>query len=358
LSVEALTPLGGSDHLRPRLPARVYAHGFSLRKRSILRHFVAPSAVCFVRSGRRIPASATLLVWGSNPAPANLLRDVDIIRVEDGFLRSVGLGSALVQPLSWVMDRRGIYYDSTRPSDLEHILQTLPFPAELVARAASLRARIVHSGITKYSVGQRTWRRPAQARRVVLVPGQVETDASLRFASPAIRSNLGLVRAVRHANPTCYLVYKPHPDVEAGLRAAGEREQEICSWCDEIATDVSMGEMLVQVDEVHVLTSLAGFEALLRCKPVTCYGLPFYAGWQLSEDLLPISRRTRRLTLDELVAGALIVYPRYVSRGSGLQTSPECVVDDLSAWRESIQGNATTWQRPWRGALRLTVARK
>jgi len=352
------TPLDGADHGRPRLPARVYAHGFSLRKRSILRHFVAPSAVCFVRSGSGIPAAATLLVWGSNPAPTNLLRDVDIIRVEDGFLRSVGLGSALVRPLSWVMDRRGIYYDSTRPSDLEHLLQTQSFPPELVARAASLRARIVKLGITKYSVGQRTWRRPARERRVVLVPGQVETDASLRFAAPEIRSNLELVRAVRHANPTCYLVYKPHPDVEAGLRAAGHHEQEIGTWCDEIAADVSMGEMLAQVDEVHVLTSLAGFEALLRNKEVTCYGLPFYAGWQLSRDLLPIGRRTRRLTIDELVAGALIIYPRYVSRESGLQTSPECVVEELSAWRESIKCNATSWQHPWRGALRLTVARK
>jgi capsular polysaccharide export protein len=358
VSAKQSTPLDGSDSIRGRLPDRLYGHGFSLRKRSILRRFVAPSAISFVRSAKRIPAAATLLVWGNNPVPTNLSRDVELIRVEDGFLRSVGLGSALVPPLSWVMDRRGIYYDATRPSDLEHILQTQYFSPELLARAASLRARIVKSGITKYSVGRGIWRRPGRARHVVLVPGQVETDASLRFAAPVIRSNLALVRAVRYVNPSCYLVYKSHPDVDAGLRAPGKREQEIHDWCDEVVTDVCMDEMLNQVDEVHVLTSLAGFEALLRGKDVTCYGLPFYAGWQVSRDLLTSPRRTRHLSLDELVAGALIVYPRYVSRDSGLQTSPERVVDELSLWRAAARGNARPWHHLWRGALRLTVARK
>ena len=70
-----------------------------------------------------------------------------------------------------------------------------------------------------------------------------------------------------------------------------------------------MGELLAAVDEVHVLTSLAGFEALQRGKRVVTYGQPFYAGWGLTEDIYPVDRRTRRLSLDELVAGALIVYP-------------------------------------------------
>ena len=77
------------------------------------------------------------------------------------------------------------------------------------------------------------------------------------------------------------------------------------------------------------MTSLAGFEALLRGKPVTTYGQPFYAGWGLTEDLCPVPRRTRRRSLDELVAGALILYPRYLDPVTGLRCTPELLVERL-----------------------------
>src|SRR5207248_8265212 len=124
----------------------------------------------------------------------------------------------------------------------------------------------------------------------------VESDASLRLGAPSLRTNIGLVRAVREANPDSYLLYKPHPDVAAGLRARGEGERQVRDCCDEVLTEIAMGRLLEQVDEVHVLTSLAGFEALLRGKFVVCHGLPFYAGWGLTQDVEPVARRRRRLT--------------------------------------------------------------
>jgi capsular polysaccharide export protein len=279
-----------------------------------------------------------------------------VIRVEDGFLRSVGLGAELVRPISWVMDRSGMYYDATRASDLEQLLQSRQFTPQQLARAAALRGRITASGITKYSVGHRSWPRPRHAR-VILVPGQVESDASLRFGAPALRTNLGLLRAVREANPDAYLLYKPHPDVSAGLRARGQGEQRVRDWCDEVVTDVAMGALLERVDEVHVLTSLAGFEALLRGKSVVCYGLPFYAGWGLTRDVVPLARRTRRLNLDELVAAALLIYPTYVSRLSGGYISAEQALEELLAWRDASAPPSRPWQYLRRAALRLAVGR-
>jgi len=85
------------------------------------------------------------------------------------------------------------------------------------------------------------------------------------------------------------------------------------------------------VDEVHVNTSLAGFEALLRDKRVTTYGVPFYAGWGLTNDLGPVpTRRTARRSIDELVAAALILYPRYFDPVTGLPCPAEVVVARLS----------------------------
>lgn len=329
----------------------IYASGFSVWKKPIVRRFFAGSDVVFVRSASQVPPDKTLAVWGCRPILGKLHDGIQLLHLEDGFLRSVGLGADLIRPLSWVIDTRGIYYDATRPSDLEVMLQTNTFTSDLIARAFRIRTRIVSTGLTKYNVGNTGWQRPGGTRQVILVPGQVESDASLRFGAPGIHTNLGLLRAVREANPDAYVVYKPHPDVLAGLKAKGKDEDAVVEWCDEVIKNVSMGELLPLVDAVHVLTSLAGFEALLRGKAVTCYGQPFYAGWGLTEDVLPVPRRTRLLTLDQLVAGALILYPTYVSYATGKLSSPEQALDDLLVWRENSPSGVPRWREGLRRVL-------
>jgi capsular polysaccharide export protein len=337
------------------LPTQVFAYNFSSRKRSLLRRFIGEVKVRFVNRVQQVPPGATLIVWGSSPVPAGLAQDVRQVRVEDGFLRSVGLGADLVRPISWVLDSRGIYYNATRPSDLEHLLLTEEFTPELLERASLLRRRIVAYGLTKYNIGAEGWERPANLARVILVPGQVETDASIRFGTPGIRTNMGLLRAVREANPEAYVVYKPHPDVVAGLRAKGQREDEALSWCEEVVTDVAMGDLLLMVDEVHVLTSLTGFEALLRGKTVVCYGQPFYAGWGLTRDIMPLDRRDQSRSLDELIAGVLILYPRYLSRITGRLTTPEQALNELLAWRNQSGYGVPLWRKAFRVVLRHVV---
>jgi capsular polysaccharide export protein len=346
--------LGLQRSMRTRFAKTVYALGFSNYKKPIVRCFVQGSQVVFINTPQQIPKHATVLLWGNKTLPDLTVQRIaeqewHIIRLEDGFIRSVGLGADLIRPLSWALDSFGIYYDATRPSGLEHILQHHQFDEALLERARHLRERLVAAGLTKYNVGTHVWQRPAkQALKVVLVPGQVETDASLAFGAPGIRANVALLKAVRQANPDAYIIYKPHPDVVAGLRSQGEGEHGAGQWCDEVVIDVSMGQLLGQVDEVHVLTSLTGFEALLRGKQVVCYGLPFYAGWGLTQDVVDLPRRGRQLTLDELVAGALVLYPTYVSRISGCFTTPERALEELLAWRgrEPI----LPW---WRRALRV-----
>ena len=128
---------------------------------------------------------------------------------------------------------------------------------------------------------------------------------------PGCAANLELLQAVRQAEPEAYLVYKPHPDVVAGLCRAGAGEDQSLSHCDARAHGGSIQQLFSQVDALHVLTSLAGFEALLRGVEVHCWGLVFYAGWGLTQDRQR-SRRARLLPLDALVHAALIDYPRYV----------------------------------------------
>lgn len=281
---------------------------------------------------------ARLLVWNTRCPPG--LREeaasagVALVNVEDGFLRSVGLGAALNPAASLVFDPLGIYYDPTRPSRLEELAETSAFDPELLRRAARLRETIVRHAVTKYNVG----RRPSAplfpaGRTAIFVPGQVEDDESVRLGAPEVGGNLGLLRAARARNPEAFILYKPHPDVEAGYRQGALDERSILESADAVVRDAAIPDILAQCDAVETMTSLVGFEALLRGKRVTTHGRPFYAGWGLTEDLLDCPRRIRRLTLDELVAAALILYPRYLDPVSGLPCPPEVVVARLAEGR-------------------------
>ncbi|MDF7801155.1 hypothetical protein P4C99_16885 [Pontiellaceae bacterium B1224] len=343
--------IGLQRSMRSRFPSTLYALGFSPWKKPLLKFFFQGSEVQFVSDVESIPAEATVVVWGS-AQPDGASKDWNILRVEDGFLRSSGLGSDLVRPLSWVIDDAGVYYDASCSSRLEIILQEEAFGESLLARARGLREQIVSLGIGKYNLIGAQWTRPQHATHVILVPGQVENDASIRFGAPSGSTNLGLLKAVREKNPAAYLVYKPHPDVVAGLRLKGKGEDEVLQWCDEIITSGDVAPLFDQMDEVHTLTSLTGFEALLRGIPVTCYGNPFYAGWGLTTDIHPLQRRTRKLNLDELVAGALILYPTYVSRTTDAFTSPERAVEELVEWRAEGPSRMPLWRRVRRQIVR------
>lgn len=297
--------------------------GFSSRKQKILRDFLD------------VDEYKSVFVWGAAPIPESL-RHKHVIRVEDGFLRSVGLGADLTRPISWVFDDLGIYFDATRPSRLETLLENRQFDSETLDRASKLIEKIVTLGLSKYNTGGKNWCRSDTEthRKVILIPGQVETDASIALGSLEIKTNLALTRLVRANNPYAWLVYKPHPDVVAGLRQPGKGEDQVGLYCDEIAKDADTHQLLSQVDEVHTITSLTGFEALLRSKNVFCYGMPFYAGWGLTQDIARCDRRKRRLTLPELVAGALLQYPRYCSLLGKGRINPEEAVDELVTLRQ------------------------
>lgn len=354
----APTPARPSRTEAPAITWRpsVVACGFSWRKRALVRDFTGLHKVRFAAHPGTAGADTDLLLWGSTPPPAGLPAQVRVVRLEDGFLRSVGLGADLTRPVSWVLDTRGIYYDARSPSDLEVLLQSSEFPLLLLQRAGALRRQIVASGLSKYNLSAPPWQRPDTPRAVVLVVGQVETDASIATGTLDIRGNMALLQAVRQARPDAWVVYKPHPDVEAGLRRAGSQEDQAHQWADEVLRSGAVAQILPLVDEVHVMTSLAGFEALLRGKPVVCHGQPFYAGWGLTHDRHKHPRRTRRLTLDELVAGALLLYPVYVSPARRTRCTPEQALQELVALRDAqaAAGGQLPW---WRRLLRPLLAR-
>lgn len=291
--------------------------GFSPWQRKIVNQYVSGPATDLVQ----IPAltetlpPARLLVWGRKLE----IHSENVTRVEDGFIRSKGLGAAFNFPYSWVFDSRGIYFDASAPSDLEELLNGGFNDADL-AEARELIKILRETRLTKYNLtGDCISLDPklVNGRKVILVPGQVEADASIAFGSPVVKSNIELLRSVRAAEPGAFLIFKAHPDLVAGARHGNVLPDGFSEACDLAVTEGNVMDWLDVCDEVHTMTSTVGFEALIREKPVVTYGIPFYAAWGLTRDRLECSRRRRELTLEELVCGALIKYPRYLNPATG-----------------------------------------
>lgn len=367
--MQSLNPAGETYRtaLRLALAKPCYAVNFSKRKLIFAAQFLAVKKINAVSQLALVPPGTTALLWGMDCDGVTPPAGVCVVRLEDGFIRSVGLGADLVAPISWVADTQGMYFDATRASSLETMLQTLPVDAETLQRAAHFRQSVVASGITKYNVGHACWQRPVGAKHVVLVAGQVESDASIRYGAQHIHSNVALLQAVRKRRPDSYIIYKPHPDVTAGLRAGATRKAATEDFCDEVLVDAAVPPLLKQVDEVHVITSLMGFEALLRGVAVCTYGAPFYAGWGLTDDAGGeqgvFARRTRSRSLDELVAVALLLYPLYVGVHTRERVTAERALKELqkqlqlasrtSAWASVSRSIKSMWRPILAWAARL-----
>ena len=278
-----------------------------------------------------------VMVWAGRETPALVAACADakrpLHRLEDGFLRSRGLGAELVPPLSLVVDDLGIYYDPSRESRLDRLIAaaTKMEPKQLL-RAEELVARLVALGVTKYNPGGAAPEVPlAGERPLILVPGQVEDDASIILGAGEVRTNAGLLTRARALYPEALILYKPHPDVVAGLRQGAVADDVLAQCADAVLAQGDPAILLAQVDGVVTMTSGLGFEALLRGVPVTCLGAPFYAGWGLTRDLGPVpAHRKARPSLAALAHAALITYPRYFDPISGLPCPPEVALDRLA----------------------------
>ena len=336
-----------------RYPKRMVCVGFRRWKAANIAPLLSlhPGRVVFVPTAGaaealELVAGDCLIHWGRD-APAGLAAlagrsGARLLRMEDGFVRSVGLGSDLIRPLSLVLDASGIYFDPTQPSDLERMLNAGGFGASELACARRVREFIVEHGITKYNLEPRdkaAW--ATGGKQVVLVPGQVEDDASIRYGCSDVKTNLGLLQAARRAYPQAFIVYKPHPDVMSGNRAGKLALTQARALADHVETRLSVVSCLEACSVVHTMTSLTGFDALLRGKRVVVYGQPFYAGWGLTEDIVKdgaaLARRQRRLSLDELVAASLLRYPMYWDWDLKGYTTCEAVLQRLMETRNALE---------------------
>ncbi|MFQ6342732.1 capsular polysaccharide biosynthesis protein [Campylobacter sp. VTCC 70190] len=313
---------------------RLFMLGFTLWK----RHFIKPffkaknNEIIFLNSLKalakyKLRENDKFFIWGKridyNALKSTLIKKAQVENlshfvpkislVEDGFIRSVSLGSDLTRPFSLIIDDLGLYIDPSKPSRLEYILQNEHFDEQILHRAKKLIALLRENKFSKYNASSHKNLKinAKQGQKIILIPAQVEDDASMILGGFGL-SSLDLIKEVRAKNQDAYILYKIHPDVLSGNRVGLKDEKIILEFCDEILKDCSIDSAIKIADEIHTITSTSGFDALLRYKKVFTYGMPFYASWGLSVDKYECQRRTRKLSLEELVAGVLLLYPRYI----------------------------------------------
>jgi len=293
-------------------------------------------------TGRFDLTSATIYAgWGlkRSSLAARLLAGLTgrrMVRFEDGFLRSVGLGKAGAPPYSIVVDDLGIYYDARRPSRLERLIATAG-PAD-AAIGAEVRRRIVDGRITKYNATPyRPLDLPRSGRRRILLVDQVAGDHSIPGALASAGTFARMLAAARAIRPEAELLVRSHPDVTAGYRrghlpTAGEGLH--------LVPDAAHPHAVLDVaDEVWTVSSQIGFEAAMRGLPVVTFGMPFYAGWGLTDDRAEgeaaVAARARRAaagrSIDMVVAAALVAYPRYADPADGRGLDVHGAIDRLEA---------------------------
>ncbi len=265
------------------------------------------------------PGIGGIVSWGGR-APAKMAARIARFRrlphwhLEDGFLRSMGLGKAGAIPLSIVVDDLGLPVDAGRPSRLERLIEGAGDAGEL---GRAIREQIVLNKLSKYNhLPHRPPGIERTTKRRILLVDQVVGDVSVERALGSKASFEKMLADALASDAQCLI--RTHPDVMAGLRNG--YLTDVASKGDAVLLDdaVSVASILEVVDEVWTVSSQFGFDALLRGLPVRCYAAPFYSGWGVTEDYFGVytkallaGRRTKRRTIDQIAAAAFSFYPTY-----------------------------------------------
>ncbi len=291
-----------------------YRTAFSSRK------FLGSNAILAL--GRLIERPSVFVIWGYTESiyirQYAHLRRIPIIRVEDAFIRSAELGASHTTPYSLVFDKTGLYYDSRTRSDIEDILNKYDFKndIELSKKAKDALQTIQYFNISKYNppqMGNGNLAVRIKTKKRVVIIGQVDGDASLKYGNPDDWSMEELIHLAKFENPDAEIIYRPHPEVYGGLQKSRFKRKRIERFVKISSPDENMSHFLTTVDHLYVISSLSGLEALLKKVKVTVVGAPFYAGWGLTDDRAKFPRRKKTLSLLELFSGIYLKYPKYLA---------------------------------------------
>ncbi|WP_322884259.1 hypothetical protein U8C35_07835 [Sinorhizobium medicae] len=238
--------------------------------------------------------------------------------IEDGFIRSLGIGLSKEPGRSIIIDDLGFYYDATKPSRLETILNSpRRFGWFRLFQSKRAMRRIAQKRVSKYNDAPLTLppslARPRDRKRI-LVLDQRAGDASIKGA---LANELSFVLMLDHAlKQDADVFVKIHPDALQGGKMSA-MSLALMNFQDDadlniVSESVNPYVLFSAVDEVYTVASGMGFEAVIAGLPVHCFGVPYYAGWGFTIDHVKVPRRTARRSPEEVFYVAWMMLSRYV----------------------------------------------
>ena len=243
-------------------------------------------------------------------------RGLPYLALEDGFLSTAGMGGRGDPNLSLSADRLGMHYDASRPSEIERLIQDGPAPTdEELADARRLMALMKEANLGKYNAAPDVREDdPALADGPpVIVVDQIRGDKSVKAGGCGPETFAQMLDAAVAENPGARILARVHPVEGRGSRRGHLRALARDRGIEIYDRNVSWMSLARRTRRVYVATSLAGLEGLIAGAPVTCFGLPIYAGWGLTDDRQSCPRRSARPTLEALIAAVYVRYLRYLS---------------------------------------------
>jgi hypothetical protein len=286
------------------------------------------------------------LQWGITPRPEKIIQAVaqralgrPYIIVEDGFIRSINIGLSGEPALSFILDDTTAYYDAVgKPSRLERLLNSsFELNASELSRARFLIQKMKSSGISKYNHAPsvdltKCFPNLNLRKHRVLVIDQRYQDQSVISGLATQETFDQMVLDAINLYPNSHVLIKSHPDAISGDKESylNFERLEILDAMQHVTPiffDINPYSLFNQVDEVFVATSGMGFEALMAGHMVHCYGMPFYAGWGLTQDRQFLARRQRSRRLEDVFHLAYIESSRYFHPILKQRVSLELLID-------------------------------
>lgn len=204
---------------------------------------------------------------------------LDIFFLEDGFIRSGPCDESGTPPLSIVMDSQAPYFDTTRPNDLTDLIANFDFEQDGYDEtlAQEMLDYYVSKRVSKYNHQPYVDVIPiygVKNEKRILVLGQVPYDDSLKYGGGLDITLLDVVSKAIEENSNAQIIVKPHPMTLNDPSIISVLTKLNCLV---LTQPIHLVDALETIDHVYTITSLGGFEALLRGKMVTVLGRPFYS---------------------------------------------------------------------------------
>ena len=305
----------------------------------------------FIYSASETPCDK-LLFWGTQDNEGNIcgmynatVYQTQIAVVENSFLTTMkydlngakkGSNENFYSFISFIFDNKGTFYDARKTNYLEEMLNNPNFVVtdEQLERARKCIKKIVDNYLSKYN------NQPVYTPKIgregvkkVLVIDQSYGDASIRRGMATSHTFEQMLQDAIAENPDADIIVKTHPDTKTGAGGyfTGLKQHDNVYPMTDLINPISL---LKYCDKVYVCTSQFGFEALMCGKDVKVYGMPFYAGWGLTQDLQKCPRRTNKRSLEEIFYITYIVYTHWVNP----ETNSRCEIEEAIDYLIKLRG--------------------